>query len=162
MKANRLKSHAPFGRLSWIELLLRWIVGLAFILASIHKIAQPAAFAQIVYSYHLFPDFSVNLIAIVMPFIELTTGLALVSGIYPRAAAAIVNVLLVVFMLIIAINLVRGHAFDCGCFPTFISRLYAESPVTMLVRNMVLLACGLPLMFYRRRRRGLFFRATGI
>ena len=120
------------------------------------------AFAQIVYSYHLFPDFSVNLIAIVMPFIEITTGLALITGIYPRAAAAIVNVLLVVFMLIVAINVVRGHEFDCGCFPTFITRLYTDSPVNMLVRNTILLACSLPVMFYRRRRRGIFFPSTGI
>ncbi len=162
MKPNDVEPYGPFGRLSWIELLLHWIVGLAFVLASLHKIAQPAAFAQIVYSYHLFPDFSVNLIAIVMPFIEITTGLALITGIYPRAAAAIVNVLLVVFMLIVAINVVRGHEFDCGCFPTFITRLYTDSPVNMLVRNTILLACSLPVMFYRRRRRGIFFPSTGI
>ncbi len=150
-----------FGRLAWIELLLRWIVGLAFILASLHKILQPAAFAQIVYSYHLFPDFSINLIAIAMPFIELITGLALVAGVYPRAAAAIVSSLLVAFVLIIAVNLLRGHEFDCGCFPTFITRLYADSPANMLIRNAVLLALSLPLAFYRGRRRGIFFKNAG-
>ncbi len=147
-----------FGRLAWIELLARWVVGLLFIMASLHKILQPADFAQIVYSYQLFPAFSINLIAIFLPFVELVAGLALVFGIYPRAAAAIVNALLASFMLIIAFNLMRGHEFDCGCFPTFITRLFADSPISMLVRNAVLLALSLPLVFYRGRRRGILFR----
>ena len=154
-----MKPDEPIGRLAWFELLLRWIVGLAFVGASVHKIANPAAFAQIVYSYDLFPAFAINLIAIVMPFVELIIGLALMAGIYHRAAAAIVNGLLVAFAAIITINLVRGHDFDCGCFPTFISRLYADSPETMLVRNAILLACSLPVMLYRGRRRGVLFKA---
>ncbi len=151
----------PFGRLAWIELLARWVVGLAFVLASLHKILQPAVFAQIVYSYQLFPDFSINLIAIFVPFVELVAGLALVAGIYPRAAAAIVNALLVAFVLIIAFNLMRGHEFDCGCFPTFITRLYTDSPANMLIRNAVLLALSLPLALYRGRRRGLLNNLAG-
>ncbi|MDJ0722045.1 MAG: MauE/DoxX family redox-associated membrane protein [Desulfobacterales bacterium] len=150
----------PLGRLAWIELLARWVVGLLFVLASLHKILQPAVFAQIVYSYQLFPDFSINLIAIFLPFVELVAGLALIFGIYPRAAAAIVNALLVAFMLIIAFNLMRGHEFDCGCFPTFVTRLFAESPISMLLRNVILLAFSLPLAFYRGRRRGVLFRTA--
>ncbi len=156
-----MKPHEAFGRLAWIELLLRWSIGLAFVLASIHKIAHPGDFAQIVYSYQLFPADTINLIAIVMPFVELITGLALLAGVYPRAAATIVNGLLVAFMFIIAVNLMRGHNFDCGCFPTFISRLYTDSPVNMLIRNAVLLACSLPVMLYRHRRRGIFFSTAG-
>ena len=156
-----MRPNEAFGRLAWMELLLRWSVGLAFVLASIHKIVHPGAFAQIVYSYQLFPAYTINLIAIVMPFVELVTGLALLTGVYPRAAATIVNGLLVAFMVIIAVNLMRGHDFDCGCFPTFITRLYADSPVNMLIRNAVLLACSLPVMLYRRRRRGIFFSTAG-
>ncbi len=156
-----MKPNEAFGRLAWIELLLRWSVGLAFVLASLHKIAHPADFAQIVYSYQLFPAYTINLIAIVMPFVELVTGLALLAGVYPRAAASIVNGLLVTFMFIIAVNLMRGHDFDCGCFPTFISRLYTDSPVNMLIRNAILLACSLPVMLYRRRRRGVIFSTAG-
>ena len=152
-----MKPNEALGRLAWIEFLLRWSVGLAFVLASTHKIAHPGDFAQIVYSYQLFPADTINLIAIVMPFVELVTGLALLAGVYPRAAATIVNGLLAAFIFIIAVNLMRGHEFDCGCFPTFITRLYADSPVSMLIRNAILLACSLPVMLYRHRRRGIFF-----
>ncbi len=156
-----MNPREPDGRLAWIEMLLRWTVGLVFVAASLHKIYNPAAFAQIVYSYDVFPAASINFIAIVMPFIECTTGLALITGLYPRAAAAIVSTLLAAFMGVIAFNLLRGHAFDCGCFPTFINRLYADSPVIMLVRNGVLLACSLPVMCCRRRRRGVLFNSAG-
>lgn len=141
-------------------MLLRWIVGLAFVFASLHKIAYPEDFARIVYSYNLFPPFSINLIAIVLPFMELTTGLALIAGFYPRAAAAIINALLIAFAYIITLNLLRGYDFDCGCFPTFITRLYADDPVSMLIRDVILLFCGLPVMIYGRRRRGLFFKSA--
>ena len=123
-------------------MLLRWSVGLVFVVASLHKISNPADFAQIVYSYDVFPAVTINFIAIIMPFIELTMGLALIAGVYPRAAAAVVSTLLVVFMAVITFNLLRGHVFDCGCFPSFINRLYADSPGFMLVRNAMLWVAG--------------------
>ena len=61
---------------SWIELAARWILGLTFIYASLHKILAPADFAKIVYGYNLFPEIFINLIAIIIPFLELVTGFA--------------------------------------------------------------------------------------
>ena len=101
---------------SWIELAARWILGLTFIYASYHKILAPADIAKIVYGYDLFPNGAINLIAIVLPFIELIAGLALILGIYPRSAILIINGMLVAFIIVLSINLIRGHEFDCGCF----------------------------------------------
>ena len=98
---------------SWIELAARWILGLTFIYASFHKIISPADFAKIVYGYALFPEALINLIAIMIPFLELIAGLALIIGFYPRSAAIIINGLLVAFIVVLSINLVRGHEFDC-------------------------------------------------
>ena len=156
-----MKPPEAYGRLAWIEMLCRWIVGLAFVVASLHKIANPAAFAQVVYSYDLFPAFTINPVAIILPYVELVAGLALLTAVYPRAAAGIVSALLVAFALVITFNLLRGHDFDCGCFPTFITRLYTESPASMLVRDVILLTGTLPIMFYRHRRRGVLFKSRG-
>lgn len=155
-----MRRHEPIGRYAWIEMLLRWGLGLVFVVASLHKISNPADFAQIVYGYDVFPAPTINAIAITIPFIELTIGLALIAGVYPRAAAAIVSTLLLAFMAVITFNLLRGHVFDCGCFPTVINRLYADSPGIILARNAILLAGALPVMRYRHRRRGVLFRAT--
>ena len=99
-----------------VELIVRWLLGMLFVYASFHKIADPSGFAKIIYGYGLFPNISVNLIAIIVPFIELTAGTALITGVYPKSAAMIINGLTVSFILAISANLIRGHEFDCGCF----------------------------------------------
>jgi putative oxidoreductase len=101
---------------SRVELTARWILGLTFIYASLHKILSPADFAKIVYGYSLFPEIFINLIAIIIPFLELVTGFALIIGFYPRSAAITINGLLLAFIVAKTINLIRGHEFDCGCF----------------------------------------------
>ena len=101
---------------SWIELAARWILGLTFVYASSYKILSPADFAKIIYGYNLLPAGLINLMAIVMPFMELIAGLALIVGIYSRSAAIIINGLLLVFIVALTINLIRGHEFHCGCF----------------------------------------------
>ena len=66
----------------------RWILGITFIYASYYKILSPTDFAKMVYGYNLFPEVLINLIAIVLPFVELISGLCLLLGIYPRSAAS--------------------------------------------------------------------------
>ena len=137
---------------SWIELVARWIIGVVFIYASYHKILAPAEFAKIVYGYDLFPDVSINLIAIIVPFVELFSGLALILGIYPHSAVLIVNGMLVAFIIALSINLVRGHEFDCGCFSLHASQDSLSSD-QVLFRDIVLFVLGLQILSYRRRRR---------
>jgi uncharacterized membrane protein YphA (DoxX/SURF4 family) len=101
------------GRLA---IALQAVLGTIFIYASIHKIADPPDFAHQVYNYKVTPGALINLVAIYLPWIELLAGLALIAGIYHRGAAAIVGVLLVVFTVLLAFNLLRGHPVDCACF----------------------------------------------
>lgn len=137
---------------SWLELALRWLLGATFIYASFHKISAPADFAKILYGYALLPGALINLIAIILPFVELVTGLALVLGVYPRSAALIICALLLMFIVILAINLLRGHEFDCGCF-------YAARPGDSttagleVVRDGILLVFDLQILFFNGRRR---------
>jgi len=125
----------------WAELSVRWLLGGAFVVASVHKIADPAGFAKIVYGYQLVPHAIINLIAIVLPFLELISGAALMAGIYPRSAALIIEVLLSVFIVGISINLVRGHQFDCGCFAMGAADRPSAAGL-LLVRDLVFLAGG--------------------
>ena len=142
---------------SWIELAARWIIGLTFIYASLHKIISPADFAKIVYGYGLFPEVFINLIAIVIPFLEFIAGLALIIGVYPRAAAMIINALLLAFVTVLAINLIRGHEFDCGCFSAGQSG-YASSPEVTLVRDIIYLIFGMQIVLFEGNRRNCFGR----
>lgn len=137
---------------SWIELAARWILGLTFIYASFYKILLPADFAKIVYGYELFPHVIINLIAIIIPFLELVAGLALIIGLYPRSAAIIINMMLLAFIAVLTINLIRGHEFDCGCFSTGQSGYTSSSEVTVL-RDVFYFLCGMLIIFFKGNRR---------
>ena len=69
-----------------------------------------------IYNYRLLPGPLVNGLALLMPWVELLAGLALILGAWRREAAALLGLLLLVFIAAIGINLLRGRAVDCGCF----------------------------------------------
>lgn len=82
------------------------------------KIADPPGFAHEIHNYALLPERLVNPAALILPWLEVVTGLALFLGVWRRSAAAIFAVLLVVFIGALSINLGRGRPVDCGCFGT--------------------------------------------
>jgi putative oxidoreductase len=148
---NSLKNLFNNG---WIEIAFRWILGMTFIYASYYKILSPEDFAKMVYGYNLFPEVLINLIAIVLPFVELISGLSLLLGIYPRSAALIINGLLLAFIFILAINIIRGHEFDCGCFSTG----KTGSPKMMVARDVIYFIMGLQVFLFNGVRKGCFIR----
>lgn len=137
---------------SWLELAARWFLGITFIYSCYHKIIAPAHFAKIIYGYYLFPDWCINLIAIILPFFELFAGLALVLGIYPRSAALITNGVLLIFVIALSTNLIRGQEFDCGCF-SFGEPGYTSSAGQLLIRDIFYFVVGLKVLFFDQRRR---------
>jgi len=128
-------------RNSWLELAFRWILGATFIYSSYSKILAPAEFAKIIYGYDLLPAILINLITIIVPILELVIALALIQGIYPRSAATVVNALLSAFIILISINLIRGHAFNCGCFALQNAGSQVSSSATVM-RDFIFLAPG--------------------
>jgi putative oxidoreductase len=132
----------------WVELICRWSLGLLFVAASYHKIINPAQFAKIIYGYQLVPGIAINLIAIILPFLELFSGVALILGIYPRPAALIINAMLLTFVLAISFNLLRGHVFDCGCF-SISDTSHPAAAGALLFRDLVCLSAGVYVMGFR-------------
>jgi putative oxidoreductase len=59
--------------------------------------------------------------------------------------------LLFLFIVAISINLARGHEFDCGCFS--FSPDVGRSAVSLLVRDILYLAAGLYVLFFRLPRK---------
>ncbi len=144
-----------------LELSFRWLVGWVFIVSSINKIGAPADFAKIIYGYYLFPAATINLIAIILPFVELFTGLALIVGYLPRAAALIVSGMLIAFIVAVSINLARGHQFDCGCFSLSQSDL-PSSARQVLIRDIFLLMLSLHVVFFRYNRKWCLRQSGGL
>jgi uncharacterized membrane protein YphA (DoxX/SURF4 family) len=100
----------------WLTVRVQIALGIFFVAAALPKLLDPPSFAHMIYNYRLVPGAIVNLMALVMPWLELLLGLALVLGIWTRASAALVGALLLVFVTAISLNLARGNAIECGCF----------------------------------------------
>ena len=100
----------------WLTLRVQIALGLIFVVAAWPKIIDPPSFAHMIYNYRILPGSLINISSLVMPWVELLAGLALILGIWTRPARWIVGLLLAVFMIAIAFNLARGNAIDCGCF----------------------------------------------
>src|SRR5688572_19000315 len=100
----------------WLTVRVQIALGVIFIVAALPKIADPPSFAHMVFNYRILPAGLINITALVMPWVEILAGLALILGVWTRPARWIVGLLLAVFMIAIAFNLARGNAIDCGCF----------------------------------------------
>jgi len=132
-------------------ILSRLILGGIFIYASIDKIAHPDQFAEIIYNYKLLPGMAVNIMAIVLPWLEMIAGLFLVLGIWVKDSATILGALLLVFIVAISINLARGLDFDCGCFST--TGNHKSSAILLLIRDLVFLLPVVHLIWFAPSKR---------
>lgn len=127
------------------------IVAAVFLAAGLLKVWDPPGFALSIARLQALPLPLVGAAAILLPWIELAGGAALLArGAWRSAGRAILAALLVVFTLALAAALLRGGASTCGCFGAeggFLSR----SDVG-LARNLLLL--GLLGLAFRKERAG--------
>ena len=102
----------------YLALVLRIFVGYYFIYASMSKIPYPAQFAEILAMYRLFPYPFVNVLAVVVPWMELVSGLFIIIGLRNRASAILIMLLYIGFNIAIGLNVIIGSPITCGCYDT--------------------------------------------
>ena len=113
----------------WLTVRTQIALGVFFVAAALPKIGDPPSFAHMVYNYRLLPGPLVNLTALTMPWAELLMGIALICGIWRRTAATLVGALLLLFVVAVSVNLLRGNAIDCGCFDVTAAGLSYEERI---------------------------------
>ena len=96
--------------------IVRIAIGLFFIVAALAKIGDPAAFSLAVHNFRMTPAGAENVIALVVPWIELLAGLALVLDVRARAGAVITLAFMLLFTVAVGSAWARGLNFECGCF----------------------------------------------
>ena len=104
-----------------------YYLGLTFISASLDKIVNPYDFSKSIMGYEIFPNSMTNLVALVLPWIELICGFILVVSLfelhksflkynhYIDVANNIIILMLLWFIFILAVASIRGLDIDCGC-----------------------------------------------
>ena len=139
----------------WLTVRVQIALGVIFVVAALPKIVDPPSFAHMIYNYKLMPWAVIKPMALVMPWIELLCGLALILGIWKGTARTIIAALLLTFIVAISINLLRGNAIDCGCFDVSAAGKTTEERLAdmrfVILRDIgMLLMCGQ--LWYASRR----------
>ena len=128
---------------------LRLVVGGIFIWAGLAKMPELELFEQVVRSYDFVPEPLAVPFALALPWIEVSTGLCLVVGLWIRYSAMIVVLLMLSFMGALAWGLYHGADVPCGCFG-FDDDFRNVSIVEALVRNTFILVAASSLVFARQ------------
>lgn len=107
----------------WVYAAAAIVLGAVFLYACYEKIWLPAEFARIVYRYSLVGPSArlgyvpANLLAVVLPWVELVTGVLLVASVWRREAALVAGGMLVMFVIAVSYALAQGiDIANCGCF----------------------------------------------
>jgi putative oxidoreductase len=133
-----------------VPLAIRLVLGGFFLYASLDKIASPAGFARIVYQWQVVGPVPANLVAVVLPWVEALAGILLIVGPWKREAAAVIALMLVVFLVAAGSVMARGiDVENCGCVSTARTeeRAWWKGVGWFLVaRNLVLLGGAVVLM----------------
>jgi uncharacterized membrane protein YphA (DoxX/SURF4 family) len=109
-------------------LAIRLVLGATFIYMGTNKLADPIAFMKAIRQYQLLPDtpgIYLNLSAVVLPWMEVFAGAAMILGVHVRGAALAIIIMLSVFtpaVYLRAMEIQRETPqsffdikFDCGC-----------------------------------------------
>ncbi len=124
------------------------ILMLTFLTGAWFKLRARETFEGVVYNYRVLPELAVRPASYVLPLAELAVGSGLAYSPARLYAAIGAIVLLTVFNIAIAINLLRGRReIDCGCFSSVLKQRLSGG---LIVRNFGLiglaawLAWGVP------------------
>ena len=128
-----------------ILVLLRVVVGVVFVWASVDKILHPEQFARAVANYRILPQIVVNGFAITLPWIELVCGILLIFGQWQQSVSFVLGCLIAVFVVAVAWSVWRGLDIHCGCFDTASGR---KIGMLLLVEDLLLLG-GILFLFAR-------------
>jgi uncharacterized membrane protein YphA (DoxX/SURF4 family) len=132
---------------------LRLGIGAVFSTAGILKLANQGEFAKALENQGLFPAGSIDLLAVMVPLVEILLGICFCVGVRTILISRILVGLLAVFTLVGAIALFQGRAADCGCFPTSGEGQHIDT--TFFVRNaLLILSCLCVNAIHRRTVNG--------
>ena len=91
-------------------------MGGVFIYASYYKILDPGDFAKSIWYYHMVPGSLINVMALVLPWVELLAGVGLIVGCNYRGSLLLITLMTAMFIVALISAVARDLSIDCGCF----------------------------------------------
>lgn len=133
---------------SGFALVLRLGVGGLFGLAAVIKLGNPQAFADAIHAFKLLPPHLNVFAAFAFPWVELVVAIALVLGLWTRAAASVAVLLTIGFIIAIASVMIRSDVTvtECGCFGDFVVLCTGPPGWCHLGQDIVLIGASLLLV----------------
>ncbi|MCB9260272.1 MAG: DoxX family membrane protein [Ignavibacteriales bacterium] len=125
--------------INYLIAITRIYLALVFILSGLDKINNLEAFAVSIENYKILPIETINIIAIVIPWIELVAGALLLIGLYIKENSLIITTLLLIFTVAIISAIARNLDIDCGCQGTFDGQ---KVGILKLIENFSLMIVG--------------------
>jgi uncharacterized membrane protein YphA (DoxX/SURF4 family) len=131
----------------------RILVGVIFILASLDKIASPANFARAIFAYKFLVGpfvYLINPLAIIIPWLELASGILLLVNKLVRPASIIILGLNLMFIIAIVSVMIRGIHVECGCgldIGPLAQIAGTQADIKALVRDLIILAMNVVVLF---------------
>jgi len=116
-----------------------------------NKIIYPGEFERIVSGYKLLPEVLVHFVSISLPWIEVVVGLTLISGIFIKISTIILSALLVIFIMAVGINVIRGNLTDCGCFSSTTPITSTWDGILVIFRDILFLIPGFLILFFNKK-----------
>ena len=133
----------------------RLAVAAVLLYAGVQKVWMPLEFARLLKEYHLLPNQILNLVAVLLPWVEIISGLCFFSGLWLVGAAVLLSGMNTIFAVAIAyrawlIMSTTGKgffdiSFDCGCG---FGVVYIP---TKILENLILVGVGLIIALSRQR-----------
>ena len=140
--------------LPWVAVLLRVLLGGVFIFAGFSKLVLPhAEVVAHIQQYQVLPGWLVSITATGLPWIEVGSGTALLIGFCTTPVALLIAVQLLNFSALMGVVLAAGIPIeDCGCFGNL---GLPETPLQVLIRDLIMLVLLLPILYRQRDALGL-------
>ena len=136
---------------SLLALFSRIVLGVVLIYASIDKIIHPDAFAKLIGNYNVLPFGLENVVAIILPTLDLIVGWCLILGIMLDGSAIITAGMMIVFIFALSQAMIRGIDVSCGCFNVSEAEEGSQIGFRRIIEDIIFL--GLSIMLLNRGER---------
>jgi len=129
--------------------LIRLILAFLFILSALQKFKSLETFALSVDAYQIFPAFLVNLITIIIPWLELFIGTGLLFKYKLQSNLIFYLFMMISFTILVFIAMIKGLDIDCGCFGESSTKVgvqkVAENMIIVLGNLILIRFCKTPI-----------------